>query len=190
VIRLILTGVAAFAVLVFGYHEFASSSGGAQTMPPAATSSQPSSTVAASAPVKLPSKVYSRLGVDVDHVKAAIDGVTMNADLCHERWPAGVAPMSPSCDTLLRSWDHAYVAAQRDFTSATRLATGECKTALVAYFGPRSKVTRLSGLVRKALRGQGPEAEAASRSLIGLEADALTGWPAIRAIEACQPATS
>lgn len=189
-IRLVLTGVAAFVALAFGYHQFASSSGGAQTVPPAASQTTARTVTTSSAPVRPPAKLYRRLGVDVDRVQAALDAVAFNADMCHDHWPAGVTPMSPSCAALRTTWNRAYGAAQRDFASATRVATGGCKTALVAYFGPRSAAARLPGLIRQALRGEGPQAEAGARQATIIEVADLFGRPAIRAIQACQPATS
>jgi len=189
-IRLVLTGVAAFVALVFGYHEFASSSEEAQTAPPAASQTTARTVTTSPAPVRPPSKLSRRRGVDVDHVKAALDAVAFNRGLCHTHWPAGVTPMSPSCADLRSTWNRAYRAAQRDFTSATRVATGGCKTALVAHFGPRSAAARLPRLILQALRGEGPHAEAAARQATIIEAVDPSGRPVIRAIDACQPAAS
>jgi hypothetical protein len=125
--------------------------------------------------VRLPSKLYRRLGVDVDRVKAALGAVTLNGDLCHNHWPAGVTPMSPSCAALRGTWNEAYAPAQRDFATATLVATGECKTALVTYFGPRSAAARLPGLISQALRGGGRSAQAAAREAMIIEADDLSG---------------
>jgi hypothetical protein len=165
VMRLVVTAVAAFAVLVFGYHHFAAASSqsisGTNTLP--GIGSTITSTGTAYTPKGLSAAQAARLKADGAQWQAGFDAFMQAAVQCPVQGLAviGAHPDRARCITTgYQKWSVPFARFQHDARTAMRTLRGSCRSSLAEAAGLKGAGTTLgttmAAIKKDVARSQGP----------------------------------